>query len=311
MSTPTSYQNHRMHHIASPLPIREGVSPSRHQLPEGDWLTMLAFLLHHFPKVSKQTWLTRMEKGEVVDADGIHIKPDHPYRARAMLYYYREVENEAPIPFEEIILHQDEHLLVIDKPHFLPVIPAGRYLQETLLVRLKRKLQLEHLTPLHRLDRETAGVILFSTNQKSRGDYHALFNNCQITKEYEALAPIPGEQQLPLTYRSRIVKGEPFFRMQEVTGEPNAETHIEMIEILAQRDDIARYRLRPITGKKHQLRVHLAALGIPIVNDHTYPALLSPKGDDYSHPLKLLAKSIAFRDPYTDQQRFFESGRTL
>jgi len=296
-----------------PLPIRDGVSPSRHQLPVGDWRTMLAFLLHHFPKVSKQTWLTRMEKGEVVDADGVHIRPDHPYRARAMLYYYREVEGEVSIPFDEIILYQDEHLLVVDKPHFLPVIPSGRYLHETLLVRLKRKLQLEHLTPIHRLDRETAGVILFSTNPNSRGDYHALFNNCEITKEYEALAPIC-EQQLPLTYRSRIVKGEPFFRMQEVAGEPNAETHIEMIEIreaLEHDGDIAQYRLRPVTGKKHQLRVHLAALGIPIINDHTYPELLNYKGEDYTHPLKLLAKSIAFRDPYSDQERFFESGRTL
>jgi len=295
-----------------PLPMRDGVSPSRHQLPEGDWLTMLAFLLHHFPKVSKQIWLTRMEKGEVVDGDGVQIQPNHPYRARAMLYYYREVEDETPIPFDEVILYRDEHLLVVDKPHFLPVTPSGRYLHETLLVRLKRKYRLEHLTPIHRLDRETAGVIMFSTNPKSRGDYHALFNNCAITKEYEALAPIC-DRPLPLTYRSRIVKGEPFYRMQEVMGEPNAETHIEMIEILALEHggDIARYRLRPVTGKKHQLRVHLAALGVPIVNDHTYPELLNHKGEDYTHPLKLLAKSIAFRDPYSGQDRYFESGRAL
>ena len=294
-----------------PLPIRDGVSPSRHQLPEGDWDTMLAFLQHHFPKISTETWITRMNKGEVVDAAGVHIKPDHPYIARTMLYYYREVEDEAPIPFIENILHQDEHLLVVDKPHFLPAIPAGRYLQETLLVRLKRKLQLEHLTPLHRLDRETAGVILFSTNPKSRGDYASLFNSGQMTKEYEALAPILHEQQLPLTYHSRIIKGEPFFRMQEVAGESNSETHIEIIEILEQHCNIARYRLQPVTGKKHQLRVHLAALGIPIINDHTYPKLLSPKGDDYSQPLKLLARSIAFRDPFTKQKRFFSSDRTL
>lgn len=251
-----------------------------------------------------------MEKGEVVDDDGIHIRPHHPYRAGAMLYYYREVEDEVPIPFDEVILYRDEHLLVVDKPHFLPVIPSGRYLHETLLVRLKHKLQLEHLVPIHRLDRETAGVILFSTNPNSRGDYHSLFNNCEITKEYEALAPI-GDQPLPPIYRSRIVQGEPFFRMQEVAGEPNAETHIEMIEMSDHGSNIARYRLRPVTGKKHQLRVHLAALGIPILNDHTYPELINNKGDDYTHPLKLLAKSIAFRDPYTDQEQFFESGRTL
>jgi tRNA pseudouridine32 synthase/23S rRNA pseudouridine746 synthase len=286
--------------------MRDGVSPSKHQLPVGDWCTMLEFLQHYFPKVTTETWLSRMDKGEVVDADGVHIKSDHHYRAGAVLYYYREVEGEALIPFDEVILFQDEHLLVVDKPHFLPVIPSGRYLHETLLVRLKRKLQLDHLTPLHRLDRETAGVILFSIEPANRGDYHALFNHCAISKVYEALAPIHSDRQLPLTYRSRIVTGEPFFRMQEVAGEPNAETHIEMLE---QQGNNARYRLRPVTGKKHQLRVHLAALGIPIINDHTYPELLPHKGEDYTHPLKLLARSIAFKDPYTNQQRFFESGR--
>ena len=292
----------------SPLPIREGVSPSKHQLPVGDWCTMLEFLQHYFPRVATETWISRMEKGEVVDADGIHIKPDHHYRARATIYYYREVEDEPLIPFDEDILYRDEHLLVVDKPHFLPVIPSGSYLQQTLLVRLKRKLQLEHLSPIHRLDRETAGVILFSINPASRGDYHLLFEHCEISKEYEALAPMSCDLQLPLTYRSRLVKGEPFFRMQEVAGEPNSETTIEVLE---QRGDIARYRLRPVTGKQHQLRVHLAALGIPIINDHTYPELLKFKGEDYTHPLKLLAKSITFNDPYTNQQRFFESARTL
>jgi tRNA pseudouridine32 synthase/23S rRNA pseudouridine746 synthase len=249
-----------------------------------------------------------MEKGEVVDADGIRIKPEHHYRARATIYYYREVKDEALIPFDEIVLYRDEHLLVVDKPHFLPVIPSGSYLHETLLVRLKRKLQLEHLSPIHRLDRETAGVILFSINPASRGDYQSLFEHCKITKEYEALAPMPCDQQLPLTYRSRLVKGEPFFRMQEVAGEPNTETCIEMLEQLG---DIARYRLRPVTGKQHQLRVHLAALGIPVINDHTYPELQKFKGENYTQPLKLLAKSITFSDPYTSQKRFFESGRTL
>lgn len=297
-----------MKRFKSPLPIRDGVSASKHQLPVGDWFTMLAFLQHYFPGVSTETWISRMEKGEVVDADGIHIKPHHHYRARATLYYYREVEDEALIPFDEVILYRDEHLLVVDKPHFLPVIPSGSYLHETLLVRLKRKLQLEHLTPIHRLDRETAGVILFSINPASRGDYHSLFERHEISKEYDALAPMPGDQPLPLIYRSRLVKGEPFFRMQEEAGEPNAETHIEMLEQLG---DIARYRLRPVTGKTHQLRVHLAALGMPIINDHTYPELLAFKGDDYTQPLKLLAKSISFKDPYTHLQHFFESARTL
>lgn len=292
----------------APLPMREGVSASKHQLPVGDWCTMLAFLQQHFPRVSTEAWISRMAKGEVVDGDGTRIKPDHPYRARATIYYYRETENEAIIPFDEAILYRDERLLVVDKPHFLPVIPSGSYLHETLLVRLKRKLQLEHLSPIHRLDRETAGVMMFSIKPDCRAGYQLLFENGKITKEYEALAPVSSDLQLPLTYRSRMVKGEPFFRMKEVAGEPNSETHIEMLK---QDGDIARYRLRPLTGKQHQLRVHLAALGIAIINDHTYPVLLAFKGEDYTHPLKLLAKSIRFDDPYSGQQHFFESRRTL
>ena len=249
-----------------------------------------------------------MLKGEVVDTDGSHITPEQGYRARALLYYYREVEGEAPIPFEEIILFQDDHLLVVDKPHFLPVTPSGQYLHETLLVRLKRKLQLEHLTPIHRLDRETAGVILFSHNPDSRGEYQSLFHKREMNKVYEALAATLPEQKFPLNYRSRMVAGEPFFRMQEVPGEPNSETYIEILE---NRGDVTLYQLRPVSGKKHQLRVHLAALGIPIVNDGFYPKLLAGKGEDFSQPLQLLARSISFKDPYTGQVRHFKSDRLL
>ncbi|HUX90083.1 MAG TPA: pseudouridine synthase [Gallionellaceae bacterium] len=269
---------------------------------------MLAFLQQFFPDVGAAIWVARMHKGEVVDAEGMRIMPEHAYRAGAQIYYYRELEGETPVPFTEHILFQDEHLLVVDKPHFLPVIPSGRYLHETLLVRLKRKLQLQHLTPIHRLDRETAGVMLFSHNPASRGDYQSLFNKREMNKVYEAVAEILPGQQFPLTYRSRMVAGEPFFRMQEVSGEANSETHIEMLE---NRGDAALYRLHPVTGKKHQLRVHLAALGIPILHDSFYPRLLAEKGDDFSQPLQLLARSIAFKDPYTGRERYFASDRIL
>lgn len=269
---------------------------------------MLEFLLRFFPEVTSATWLARMHKGEVVDAEGRHISPDQPYRAGDTIYYYREVEDEVAIPFDEIILFQDEHLLVVDKPHFLPVTPSGQYLQETLLVRLKRKLQLEHLTPIHRLDRETAGVILFSHNLASRGAYQSLFHKREIHKIYEAVAASLPSLKFPLTYRSRMEAGMPFFRMQEVEGEPNSETYIELLEI---RGNIALYQLRPVSGKKHQLRVHMAALGLPIMNDCFYPALLPEKGEDFSWPLQLLARSIAFNDPYTGRERYFESSKRL
>jgi tRNA pseudouridine32 synthase/23S rRNA pseudouridine746 synthase len=294
--------------LKQPLPIREGVSPSKQFLPEGSWKTMLEFLQQYFPEVGTSIWIGRMNRGEVVDAEGICISPAQTYFAGGQIYYYREVADEMPIPFEYTILFQDEHLLVVDKPHFLPVIPSGRYLHETLLVRLKQRLHLEYLTPMHRLDRETAGVILFSLNPHSRGDYQSLFHKKRMHKTYEALAPILAEQVLPMTHCSRMVKGEPFFRMQEVQGEPNSETFIELLE---SRGKMGLYRLCPVTGKKHQLRVHMAALGIPIVNDCFYPVLQAEKGNDFSQPLQLLARSIAFIDPYTGQVRFFQSARRI
>ncbi len=291
-----------------PLPIRDGVAPSYIWLPEGRWTGMLEFLEQRFPDVAPAIWLSRMKRGEVVDADGVRIGPDSPYRRGACIYYYRELQDETPIPFDEWIIHCDDHLLVADKPHFLPVIPSGRFLHQTLLVRLKKKTGLVHLTPIHRLDRETAGVIIFSHNPATRGKYQSLFQKRAVEKIYEALAPALAGADFPMVYRSRLVEGTPFFRMEEAAGEPNSETRISILE---NRGDVCLYQLRPVTGKKHQLRAHLAALGIPIINDAFYPAALPCKGDDVSHPLKLLARAISFQDPLTGQQRYFESTRQI
>ena len=269
---------------------------------------MLTFLDQHFPDVGAATWIARMAKGEVVDGRGTRLHPDSSYRRGDRIFYYRELDAETPIPFEEIILHQDAHLVVVDKPHFLPVIPGGRFLHETLLVRLKKKLGLMDLTPIHRLDRETAGVVIFSHNIATRGAYQSLFQKREIDKIYEALAQTAEDLALPLIYRSRMVEGTPFFCMQEIAGEPNSETQIELIE---HRGALSLYRLRPVTGRKHQLRVHLAALGIGIVNDAFYPVALPCKADDMSQPLKLLARAIAFQDPVSGLRRDFASNRQL
>jgi tRNA pseudouridine32 synthase / 23S rRNA pseudouridine746 synthase len=294
---------------------KNGVSPSCIALPKGEWITIIDFLADQFPHITKTEWLARMQRGDVLDEQGIAVVPGQPYHAYSKLYYYRSLPSELHIPFEEVVLYQDEYLVVADKPHFLPVTPGGRYLQETLLVRLKQKLKIDTLTPMHRIDRETAGLVLFAIQPHTRDRYQALFRDRMITKHYEAIAPWLPALTLPMTYRSRLVEAESFMRMRETAGEPNAETNIALIEI---QGNLARYSLCPDTGKKHQLRVHMAALGMPILNDQIYP-VHHPEfiennenaEPDYSMPLQLLAKSLAFNDPITGEQRQFESCRTL
>lgn len=292
-----------------PLPIKNGVAPSYLWITETLAGGMLRFLTGRFPDVPPESWAARLARGEVVDAQGRPLEAGSHVRQGMRIWYYRELEEaETPIPFEEAVIFQDEHLLVADKPHFLPTIPTGRFLHETLLVRLKRRFDLQHLTPIHRLDRETAGVVIFSHNLATRGKYQSLFQKRAVRKVYEALAaPIEG-RAFPFTYRSRMVDGEKFFIMKEEEGEPNSETLVELVE---QRGELARYRLHPHTGRKHQLRLHMASLGAPIFNDAFYPVALPCKGDDFSAPLQLLARSISFDDPLTGEPRQFTSEREL
>jgi len=294
--------------MKAPLPTIAGVGPSCRWLPPGRWKTILDFFKEQYPRVAVETWTTRMAKGEVIDEHGRTVAPQTAYRVGACIFYYRELKNEKVIPFVEQVLYQDEHILVADKPHFLPVTPSGRFLRQTLLVRLRNTYNFESLVPIHRLDRETAGVVLFSVNPRTRGHYTSLFRNRKVTKVYEALAPTMDTTKLPTIRRSRIVDGEPFFRMKEVPGAANSETHITYGRKVG-RDSI--YRLIPLTGRKHQLRLHLAALGIPIVNDKLYPVITRADDDDFSSPLKLLAKSLAFQDPFSGQQHYFGSSIKL
>ncbi len=304
--------------ISSPLPMRQGVSASRVWLPKagdykngtekyGEWNTILEFLIERFPFIPEDILRDRMSRGDIVNQDGTVISPESKYQAETFLFYYREIPNEVEIPFKEKVLYKDDNIIVVDKPHFLPVSPSGRYVRESLLTRLKHHYQLEEISPIHRLDRETAGVMLYSCNKEIRGDYQTLFQKKQVDKSYEAIAPI-SDLTFPLNYKSRIVRGDPFFIMCEESGEPNSETDIDIIEI---KGNLAKYRLSPVTGKQHQLRVHLMSLEIPILNDPFYPELRPDKGDDYSQPLQLLAKTIAFIDPITRQKRYFESQQSL
>ncbi|NYT84888.1 pseudouridine synthase [Pollutimonas harenae] len=293
----------------APLPARDGVAPSRVYLPDGPWSLLRDFLLDRFPHVPREALLERLARGDIVNESGDAQTLDSPYQALGWLWYYREVPDEVHVPFDVPVLFRDDYLVVADKPHFLASIPGGRYLRETALVRLRDALNLPELSPIHRLDRDTAGILLFCAKPESRGAYQALFQSRDVRKEYEAIAPLYADLRLPRVHRSCLAARAGHFTMREVPGEPNSETEIELLERLG---EWGRYRLCPHTGRKHQLRVHMSALGIPIRHDDFYPELQPyAQAHDFSRPLQLLARSIEFVDPVSGQQRRFESQRSL
>lgn len=282
--------------------------PSRLQLPPGTWATLLDGLCARFPRIDRAQWESRFARGRVLDAQGRALAPDRAWQVGLEIQYFREVAEEPVIPFLETVVHQDAHLLVADKPHFLPVTPAGAHVRETLLARLVARTGNADLVPLHRLDRLTAGLVLFSTRPDTRDAYQRLFRERRIDKTYEALAPALPGRTFPLERHTRLVAGEPFFRMAEVPGEPNARTRIEVIDADG---PIWRYRLLPESGRKHQLRVHMAALGAPIEGDDLYPVLRTAGEGDAAAPLQLLAQALSFIDPLTGKPRHFSSDRKL
>ena len=269
---------------------------------------MLEFLAKRLPAVGIDVWRQRMADGDVVDEHGVVLTPERRFEPGLRLYYYRALPQEPEPPLSERVLYLDEHLLVADKPHFMPVTPSGQYLQATLLVRLRRRLDLPHLAPLHRIDRDTAGLVLFSVQPATRGAYHALFRDRCIAKTYAAVAPWRSDLEFPMERHTRLEEGAPFFRMQEVPGPPNSLTHLDVQEV---RGAWARYRLTPVTGKRHQLRVHMAALGLPLRHDCFYPEVRQVLVDDHSQPLQLIAQHLHFKDPVTGQARSFDSTQQL
>ena len=300
------------------IPLRDGVSPSCVALPRmriPAWATVLDFLAERLPRIDRDEWSRRMAHGEVVGEDGQPLPPDTPYLNGQRVYYWRALAQEAVIPFEAEVIYRDAHLVVADKPHFLPVTPGGRYVQQSLLVRLKRTLHLPDLSPLHRIDRETAGLVVFSVRPQDRDAYQRLFRERRIQKTYEAIAPADPAFDGPVIRQSHIRECEDaFFKMREAEPHeglaPNSETHIERLE---QNGPWARYRLQPVTGRRHQLRVHMHGLGLPIAGDQFYPHVRRMPGEaeDYADPLRLLAQALRFIDPVTGQERYFKSRRTL
>jgi tRNA pseudouridine32 synthase/23S rRNA pseudouridine746 synthase len=271
--------------------------------------TLLEFLIGRFPKIPEQTWVDRIASKKVLIEDGQPITLDTPYMPNKRLFYFREVEEEPEVPFVEQILFENDHLMVACKPHFLPVTPGGPYVHETLINRLKEKTGNPFLSPINRIDRGTAGLVLISVKKETRGVYQQMFMEGQVHKTYEAVTDFSNNSgQTEWMVENRIERGEPWFRMKTCEGEVNARSRILLIEVKGTQ---ARFQLCPITGKKHQLRIHLSGLGFPIVNDRYYPTLLPEMPDDFNLPLQLLSRKIEFKDPLTGQKMSFKSQREL
>ncbi len=309
--------------MQSPLPVRDGVNATRLRLPDdGPWETALDYMMHRWGHIDPQGIEDRFDAGEIVGEAGVALDRATPLQNHTFIWYYRTLPPETRIPVELNILHQDDHLLVVDKPHFLPTTPGGTYIQESALVRLRNQLGLPDLIPMHRLDRMTAGILLLSTNPETRGKYQVLFEKRQVQKEYECVSaaePAPGHPPVdfPLVVRNRMTKSRSYLLAEVIDGEPNAETRIEWLRTFEAGGPDggprrrALYRLEPHSGKTHQLRVHMASLGLGIVNDAFYPELLDKAPDNYANPLQLLARGIRFVDPISGRPVEYRSGLEL
>lgn len=276
---------------------------------EKPYPALLDFLVQRFPRVGRALWEQRILEGKVLDEAGVPITKETPYIPQQRLFYFRESQEEPLIPLAETILFQNDELLVVCKPPFLPVTPAGPYVNECLLHRLKIQTGNSQLVPLHRIDRETSGLVLFSTNKATRGLYGRLFLTGGLEKSYEAVAELSHcPQARDWTVETRLVKGEPWFRTKVAPGVVNARSRIKL---LAVRDNRGHFLLNPLTGKQHQLRVHMSGLGFSILNDRYYPELLAKQADDLDNPLQLIARRVKFIDPVSWRVMEFESERKL
>ncbi|CAM5459955.1 RluA family pseudouridine synthase [Streptomyces fumanus] len=298
----------------SPLPQRDGVDPVRLRLPaRGPWATVGDHLVERLSGAGPGVVAALFAEGRVVGADGRPVAADAPYEPGRYVWFHRALPTEVPVPFPLEVRYRDEHIVVADKPHFLATTPRGGHVAETALARLRRDLGVPALTAAHRLDRLTAGLVLFTVRPEERGAYQTLFRDRLVHKEYEAVAPYAPDLALPRTVRSRIVKERGVLTAREVEGEPNAVSRVELVgHRPGPGAGLGRYRLVPATGQTHQLRVHMTALGVPILGDPLYPEVSAARpAGDFRRPLQLLARTLAFTDPVTGREHRFRSGRAL
>ncbi|MER7762567.1 pseudouridine synthase [Streptomyces sp. NPDC097619] len=296
----------------SPLPQRHGIDPVHLRLPaEGPWTTLGGYLEERYAGGAGAGAIAGLlDSGQVYGEDARPVRPEDPWRPGAHLWFHRELPAEPVVPFPITVVHRDAHLVVADKPHFLATTPRGGHVVQTALARLREELSLPELSPAHRLDRLTAGLVLFTVRPEDRGAYQRMFADREVHKEYEAVARFEPALTgtFPRTVRSRVEKERGVLAAREVPGPPNSESRVELLD---RHGPVARYRLLPRTGRTHQLRVHMCSLGLPILGDPLYPEVLDPAPEDYADPLRLLARRLEFTDPVTGEARRFESRRTL
>jgi tRNA pseudouridine32 synthase/23S rRNA pseudouridine746 synthase len=283
--------------------------PSPLYLPkfDGGPQTIFEYLLARFPQVPASVWRERISRGQIALSDGTSLKEDSPYRHGIMVFYWKEVPSEPPPTQEPQVIYRDDEILIVDKPHGMPVTPSGEHVERSLFVRLQRRTGLPDLAPMHRLDRDTAGVLLFTIKKEARAVYHRLFAEGKVDREYLAVAHMSSSlHQTHWRLENRMDSGEPWYRQQIVDGPVNAITEVELIDT---RSGLGRFRLFPKTGKKHQLRVHMTSIGCPILGDPFYPVITKKREGDL--PLQLLACRLAFIDPITGEARRFDSSGQL
>ena len=283
--------------------------PSRLYLPKFDSspATIFEYLLARFPQVNAAAWRERVSRGLIMLSDGTSLKEHTPYRHGITVFYRKEVPFEPALLEDPVIVYRDEQIIVADKPHGIPVTPSGEYIERSLFIRLQRITGLPELAPMHRLDLDTAGLVLFTIKEESRARYHRLFAEGRIEREYLAIAQVDAPPRKTRWHiANRIEPGVPWFLERIIEGQINAITDIELLELGS---SLGQFRLFPKTGKRHQLRLHMESIRYPIAGDPFYPVLKKRRIGDF--PLQLLARRLAFTDPETGVLRQFASGRNL
>lgn len=301
--------------------------------------TIADYLIARFYPNDPQIIHARFNTGEVRLDDGTILTGDSPYMPGERIWYFRELADEPQLPSDMPVLYEDEHVLAIDKPHFLPTTPRGSYIAQTALTKLRVREQNPLLIPIHRLDRPTAGVLLFAKTVEARRPFQMMFQHRQVSKTYRAVAPVPAdaaaaEQALSaegLQVRSHIQKIRDQLQVQQLSEqecaaqgvEPNTLTTVKILRTFTPsaqavegwraepNREWALYDLAPHTGKTHQLRAHLNMLSSPILGDVLYPQVLPDAPDRPEYPLQLLAYSLHFEHPITGERVDLYSGRSL